>query len=287
MNFSHFLITQFNLRSFPLSNNSEYESWVIWTRKRIELFRQYCLPSVINQSSKSFTWLLYFDAETPEEFNGFIEEVKTNSFINICYCEGFKGFKNAYIEEVKIRLPRVAKWVITTRIDNDDCLHRDAIKIIQENFTERHKFLISLASGYILNIADRTMSHYFYPMSPFISIIENTGVEISGVFEKGHTEWNSLRLFVLREIWLDYFKKGARLSRFILKKPLWIQIFHGGNVSNSFYRGLPVLKNKDLSEFSIPFPNEILPFKYILKYPDYVTWKRYFKSFITKIILKK
>ena len=202
MEYSHFIITQFNLRNFPLAENNEYESWLQWTRNRIVLFRKFCLPSVLNQSIKSFTWLIYFDSDTPAEFNEFLTELRSFSFINICYCSGIDDFNLRYINEVKKRISPSEKWIITTRIDNDDCLHKDMVKTIQENFIRSHKFLISLASGYILDITDTTLSHYFYPQSPFISLIEDPGKDVNGVFEKGHTRWGSLRLFVFNEIWL-------------------------------------------------------------------------------------
>lgn len=287
MDYSHFIITLFNLRNFPLSNNNDYESWLKWTRNRIELFKEYCLPSLINQSSKTFNWLLFFDTDTPEEFNEFFKELSSFSFIHICYCKGIEDFIVNYTQEVKKRIGRSIKWIITTRIDNDDCLHRDAIKTIQKNFVDRHKFLISLASGYVLNITDRTLSHYYYPMSPFISLIEAYDNEIKGVFEKEHSKWDSLHLSVFKEIWLEYFNKKARKSRFILNKPLWIQIIHGDNVSNSFYRGLPVLIKKDLNDFSINYSTNRLSIKTIRKYANYVGWKRYLKSLIIKVILNK
>jgi len=287
MEFSHFIITQFNLRNFPLSNNKEYERWLIWTRNRISLFEEYCLPSVLNQSNMRFTWLLYFDSDTPGEFNEFIKKLTSHRFINICYCKGAGDFNTNYFREVMERTGEETEWIITTRIDNDDCLHKDAVRCIQENFTPMHKFLISLASGYILNTTDRTLSHYFYPMSPFISLIESRGAGASGVFERIHTRWDTLRLFVIREIWLDWFNKKARKSRFILKKPMWVQTVHGENVSNSFYRGFPVLKKRDLSDYSIRFPTNPLPVKIIGRYCSYVTWKRYLKSLIVKIVLNK
>lgn len=287
MNFLHFVITQFNLRNFPLSENNALEGWKEWTRKRIALFREFCLPSLLNQSNRNFTWLIYFDSETPGEFSGFIESLKATGLINICYCNGIEDFNSSYINEVRSRLSPGIKWVITTRTDNDDCLHRDAVKIIQENFMEIHKFLISLASGYTMNLNDKTMSHYFYPMSPFISLIEDSDKEIKGVFEKGHTKWDHLRLFVLREIRLEYFRRKERRSRFILKTPLWIQTVHGDNVSNSFYRGFPVLRIKDLSAFSLVFNNEKQSLWVVSKYYNYVMWKRYFKSLIIKLIIRK
>jgi hypothetical protein len=287
MDYSHYIITQFNLRDFPKSINNDFENWVKWTRDRIMLFKDYCLPSVINQSCKAFSWLLYFDSETPEEFKEFLNSLSSYSFISVCYCKGVEDFNKNYIEEVKKRTRASVKWVITSRIDNDDCLHSDAIKTIQKNFVEKDKYLISLASGYLLNLSDRTLSHYYYPMSPFISLIELNNNEIKGVFEKGHTKWDSLRLFVFKEIWLDCFNKKARKSRFILKRPLWIQTVHGKNVSNSFYRGLPVLKKKDLRNFSIPFTTNGLSIRTIMKYKNYVMWKRYLKSLIIKVLLNK
>jgi hypothetical protein len=287
MDYSHFIITQFNLRNFPLSNNHEYETWLEWTRKRIELFKAYCLPSIVNQSCKTFKWLIYFDADTPEEFNAFLDHLNSYSFIIICYSKGIEDFNITYTEEIKKRIGRSVKWVITTRIDNDDCLHRDAVEIIQKNLTEKHGFLMSLASGYLLNIKDRTLSHYYYPMSPFITLIEAYTDDIKGIFGKGHTKYDSLRLYVFKELWLEYFNKKARRSRFILNKPLWIQTVHGENVSNSFYRGLPVVRKMDLRDFSINYSNNRLSIKIIGKYINYVMWKRYLKCLIIKVIIKK
>ena len=287
MNFSHFIITQFNLRNFPLSHNNEYTRWVEWTRSRIDIFRTFCLPSVLNQSCNSFAWLLFFDEATPEEFSDFLDEMRSHDCISICYSNGLEGFDSTYPGEILKRTERGKDWVITTRLDNDDCLHKNAVEIIQENFVEKHKYLISLASGYILNTEDLTLSHYFYPMSPFISLVESVSTEISGVFERGHTKWDALRLFITKELWYEYFERAKRKSRFILKKPYWIQLVHGKNVSNSFYRGLPVTRPKDLADFSLTLRTRPQPVLSIRKYVHYVTWKRYFKSLIIRALINK
>lgn len=287
MDYLHFLVTQFNLRFFPLADNTDYEKWLQWTLTRTELFRKYCLPSILNQSCRNFIWLLYFDADTPAELNDFIKYLSSLPSVEICYCRGISDFDSSYIQEIRKRTGKETKWIITTRIDNDDCLHKDAVKIIQENLVEKHRYLISLASGYVLNINDLTLSHYFYPMSPFISLIESCEKELEGVFVKVHTKWDNLRLFIFKELWLEWFNRKSRMSRFILKKPLWIQTVHGENISNSFYRGFPVLKEKDLSDFSIDYSTNKLPFKIIRNYLSYVTWKRYFKCLVIKTLLHK
>ncbi|MCF8223789.1 MAG: putative rhamnosyl transferase [Bacteroidales bacterium] len=287
MNFAHFIITQFNLREFPLSGNSKYESWVKWTRNRIEIFKNFTLPSILNQSSENFRWLIFFDTNTPPEFKDFIAGLKKIEIINVCYSNGSKDFYENYVEDIHKSIQKSIRWIITTRLDNDDCLHRDAVKTIQEHFVQKNNYLISLASGYALNLENKTLSHYFYPMSPFISLIENNDHEIKGIFSREHTKWDDLRLFISREMWLTWFEGKNRKSKFILRKPMWIQTVHGDNISNSFFRGIPVSRTKDLSMFALAFNNKKQSLKNITKYYDYVTWKRYFKCLIVKTFVNR
>lgn len=60
--FHHFLITRFNLRnpSWELTKNNETLLDDSWMSERIELFKNYCFPSVVNQTNKNFKWLLFF-----------------------------------------------------------------------------------------------------------------------------------------------------------------------------------------------------------------------------------
>lgn len=282
MKFAHFIITQFNLRSFDVSDHRAREDWEKWTERRISIFNEFCLPSVAGQAERSFIWMLFFDSETPQQFDGFISALSRYSFIRVCRVDGFEGFFREYMNEVKKLVPVGSDWLMTTRIDNDDCLHRYALKTIHQNFRERHNWLISLASGYILNKAGNTLSHYYYPMSPFITLVENMKVSADGIFQKGHTQWKQLRLFIAREL----FSPGKREAKFILE-PLWIQVCHGENVSNSFHRGLPVVKPKDLAEFSLSRTTRAMPLSSLPKYAHYVTWKRYLKASIVKMFSKQ
>ncbi len=284
--FSHFLITQFNLRNVHRSSPSEDDLWLTWTRNRISLFKEYCLPSVLNQTTKDFLWLIFFDVDTPSEFRPFILELEDHELIKICYCKGNGDFFACYLDDVKTKVRPGIRWIVTTRLDNDDILHKNALEIIQQNFIERDKFMISLSSGYVMDIKRKILSHYFYPMSPFISLIEDAQKNPVGIFAKPHTQWPSLRLFIYKEIYLDFFNQAERQSRFILKHPLWIQVFHGNNVSNSFYRGLPVLKSMDLSDFGLQIRTAKMNFTELTKFWNYVVWKRYFKCWIIKILNK-
>lgn len=68
--YEHFVITKFNLRKYCICIE-DINDWIEWTRDRIFLFKTYCLPSFLNQTNKNFTWLIYFDKNTPIEFNYF------------------------------------------------------------------------------------------------------------------------------------------------------------------------------------------------------------------------
>ena len=283
--YQHFVLTQFNLRNFPKSKNSEYKKWLEWTRERVQLFEKYCLPSVLNQTESNFTWILYFDEETPEEFSDFIDRMNSYTNIAIHFCNGADGFQNGYMEAVKSRLAKGVEWVVTSRMDNDDCVHKDMVKNIQRNIQFKHGFLVSLASGYALKESTKKMAHYYYPMSPFLTIVEQND-SANGIFEKGHTVWPELRLWIYKELWTEWFASKSRMVRFVLNKPMWVQVIHQTNVSNSFHRGLPVLNEKKLVNFGLDVISKASHVREISKYANYVIWKRYLKCTIIKFLLK-
>ena len=286
-NFSHFIISRFNLRNFNETYNSEYEEWINWTRERIELFKNYCLPSVLNQSTQNFKWLVFFDQDTPEEFHGFMQKLEQHANIEVCLSKGAAEFYKHYMKEVKARLPDDQEWVITSRMDNDDCVHEDMVKVIQENARLRHGYMLSLASGYTLDLDSLLMSHYFYPKSPFLALVESSRKELVGVYVKRHSKWPQLKFQLFKEIITEWFASDKRMTRFLLKQPLWVQMVHGNNVANSFYRGVPVLSKKPMNAFGLDFwtkPNLLVQ---LPKYFNYVLWKQYFKCFVARLVIRK
>ena len=283
--FEHFLITQFNLLQFPNSTNTDRESWVDWTQKRFAIFQHFCLPSLVHQTNKNFKWLIYFDAATPSEFDEQISELKQYQFINICYVDGYNDFLLKYICDIRRIVSPDTEWMITSRLDNDDLLHCHAIDRIQGEFIPKDQFMISLISGYVYDMESQKMSKYYYPMSPFISIIERNGPSVLGIYHRFHSTWKCLRLYIFKEIYRHFFvNRMQRTVCFIIDKPLWIQLYHGENVSNSFYRGFPVLSAKNLKDFGINQISRSSSIKDIFKYYNYVWWKRYIKATIVRIV---
>lgn len=280
MNFAHFLITQFNLLQFPLGKElKKGEEWLSWTRERVKIFREYCLPSLDNQTCKDFTWLIYFDIKTPDEFQYLIDELKKRDYIKICFSEGNDGFMADHISDIK-NLSKDSEWIISSRIDNDDIFHKDAIKVIQEAFHPIDEYMISLTSGYTLNLQTLQMGHYYYPECPFISIIEKCEKEeLKSIFYKSHSHWDQLKLRIFDEI-----VKKDKKTTFIIDQPYWIQLVHGKNVSNSEKRGLPVVRQKDLSAFNLELKNQKQSIWSIPSFYSYPRWKRYLRVIFVRFL---
>ena len=62
-NLDHVLLTRFNLPS--KGHESLVRAQENWLKNRVMLFERYCLPSVLAQTCRSFSWIIYFDPESP------------------------------------------------------------------------------------------------------------------------------------------------------------------------------------------------------------------------------
>ena len=60
----HVLLTRFNLPSAGAESIVRAKDG--WLRARIELFRRFCLPSVLRQTRQDFKWIIYLDPQSPD-----------------------------------------------------------------------------------------------------------------------------------------------------------------------------------------------------------------------------
>lgn len=278
MEFEHFIITPFNLRNYP-KVVYEHERWLVWTKKRVEMFKQYCFRSMIQQSIRNFTWLLYLDSETPDAVRNELPDVTLYPHIHYVYVDGFQQFIDQYMRDVRRMCSKDTRWVMTSRFDNDDCMHQEAVEFFQRYFQPKDEFMVSLVSGFVYNLKTRCLSHYYYPNSPFISLIENLNKpELKGIFHLlNHCAWPALKFGLL---------KKSKEAAFVLSPVLWMQIYHEGNVSNSFYRGVPVMKSLDLSSFGIQEKSHPASWSSLFHYRMYHFWKVYVKVVLCRIFKK-
>lgn len=215
--FEHFLITRFNLRNprWTSSRSQHPALGEAWLQDRFKLFEQYCLPGVAAQSEAGFTWLVYFDTETPEQWLPRIESYRQNyQQFQPVFVDGMPAF----LRDVQARIAAATTpYLITSRLDNDDCISSDFIAKVQAQFATTDFLALDFIDGYMLEIAPvlrlgRTVNAY----NPFVSLIERNREPLS-VWHKNHAQW----------------KCESRLRR-IRGQRIWLTVIHRENKTNEF-----------------------------------------------------
>lgn len=238
--FNHFLITRFNLnfgaKEWTQDKNQISTLTDEWMIARLAIFRKYCLPSVSNQTNKNFRWLIFFDEATKQVHREIIKEMLANfSFIHTIFIPG-ASFKIKHLQQIKLLLQQNSKYLITTRIDNDDVIHERFIEKIQTNFNCQDYMAVNFVKLYTLDIVENQALKVNYAFSGhFISLIEKVDEinKIVGCYSKGDRYWN---------------KKGEIIQ--IVDDIYCMELIHNTNVIN-IVRGFPVLVRRNLKAFHL------------------------------------
>ena len=215
--FKHYIITRFNLRAkeWQFTKNSTKVLDENWLKNRFELFEKYCLPSLLSQTNKNFEWVIYFDTETPAFYKDKIE----------VYRQKLPNLIPVFVENMELFLPSIQahiknnnqEYVITTRLDNDDCVSKYFVDEIQKNFNKQTYEALDFVDGYSLQISpDFKLGKKRHLYNPFISLVEKKQNPTS-VWSRSHTSW----------------KRETRIKR-ILNNRIWMVIIHQENKVNKF-----------------------------------------------------
>jgi hypothetical protein len=217
--FKHFLITRFNLRNpeWDVTKNNEKLLTDEWMEERIWFFENFCFPSVVAQTNQEFEWLLYFDITTSEKIKNRISNLIINySNIKVFFIDGMPAFA-AEVKKYVINNTSQFPYLITSRIDNDDAIHRAFISEIQNQFKQQDFLVLDVIKGYSLQIKPTVMlgkkEHIF---NPFLSLIE-INKDPKTIWHFDHNHW----------------KKETRVKQ-ITHKRLWIAVIHEKNKINNF-----------------------------------------------------
>lgn len=238
----HFLITRFNIPFEKFSQDKAGKEILDaeWLSHRFNLFEKICFPSVQNQSEKGFIWMIYFDINTPNVYKDRIEKLKSNfRNINPYYVQDMDDFYTSLNQDISFFLSDNDSYLITSRMDNDDLIHRDFIKTIQSLAQEKNKYLIDLSRGYQMNL-DGKVDKVIKQFNPFISLKESVD-SFETVMAHQHGRW-----------------RGKVSRKRYKKKLLWVQIIHDKNLHNHFKKRFFFQKKIDLVDFGVPSLKEIL-----------------------------
>lgn len=222
--FKHFILTRFNLKTDHIPGRDKNNQPVLtteWLEYRFFLFEKYCLPSMMNQSCKNFIWFVLFSNNTPDKF---LQKIKSyeSKFPNLkpLFLEpgGLETIKKKFNEVMPDYLCNDDRYIITTRIDNDDAFHQDMVLEVQRLFEKQEDVFISFIYGLQYDIHRKVLVRMHYENNHFISRIEKLSSEIDTVIAHDHTA-----IQMVSDV--NYIRNR--------NKPMWLEIIHDGNIINS------------------------------------------------------
>lgn len=210
--FKHYLITRYSVAS-TFARRKKIWLDEEWLETRLHLFKSYCLPSVTNQSCRSFTWLLLMDHETPTAAKlGVLSEVKKSGLaFEMVETNGNEWEKNlqGFVRQ------RNDSHLITTRLDSDDAIHRLFIETVQREFSGGSDIVLAFYYGLTMIIPEGTINEKNNMTNPFISKFEKAD-DVKTVFD-GSSHFH---------LQMKYLTKLASLRQ------AWLQVIHGGNAKS-------------------------------------------------------
>ena len=261
---SVFLITRFNLALYPTDKNQNLTSTEEWLNDRFRLFEAYCFPSVVGQSDSDFIWLSLFDENTPPRFLGKIKEYE-NRMPNFVAVFLSKDETPNYADCVKLIIADLkdeSNFLITTRVDNDDALHRDFIRSTKTLLKKQtlENCIYSFVNGIQYIETDNIAGKLRYIRNHFPIMITNNfhvGQPINHIAEINHS----------------YIDNSGYDFCAIKGKAMWVEVVHHRNVANGVRLFLPVWNKYYMNkEFGLQVKTNILStlVKYLLFSPVFL-----------------
>ena len=228
----HYILTRFNLKLWKTDRNQCSTRSDQWLSKRFELFEKYCLPSILKQSFKDFTWIVLFDEGTPDSYKQRYRKysdvcpqfspIEVPSVVGVHFV---RVFQNAVLQDlVAHNMNKTGCVVTTTYLDNDDALSFDFMEQVAQNthVVEQDTFITmhyGLQYFEELNIAN----HVKYKNNHFITLIEmyHGNSRLKTVYGYG-SHGNVYR-----------HSQCAVIGINIKKQPSWVEVVHTTNAKNN------------------------------------------------------
>jgi len=240
------LITRFNVPSTEWGKVSKE-----WMEERINIFKTFCLPSVVNQTDKDFEWLIYFDPKTKTKYT---KQLKKHNFIHIKRAESQDQFRKRAKKDSK-EICECGDTLITGRLDNDDVISKDYVK---ESKKIKKEGVYRYVKGYQSKLSKEReklndIRKVSFVKGPFILCCEKikNNKTPKTAYHRPHTSWDE---YVVN----------------ISQDRMWIQVIHGNNQGNEFCQGMPMTKYNSRDMFGIDINDEKTLKEYIAKMKKHI-----------------
>ncbi|MDD0977169.1 glycosyltransferase [Pseudomonas fontis] len=122
----------------------------LWLSYRLEIFINTVFPTLQNQKNKNFEWIIFIDEALATIYKSRLVTAMSASGLNV-RTQAVSDYFLVNQEIEKILKNTKEQVVLTSRIDDDDCIREDVVEIIQnEASSAEHTddvLLISLKNG--------------------------------------------------------------------------------------------------------------------------------------------
>jgi len=204
----HVLLTRFNLPTGGVEARIRADE--AWLANRWTLFERYCAPSVSAQTNTAFTWIIYFDPESPEWLKQAIAPyAEAGLFIPIFRTE---VPTDVLVSDVRSVAPYGEGTLLTTNLDNDDGIAIDFVQRVQEAVTFADRRALYIANGII-----KGSDGVYLRRDP-----DNAFCSVAAPWSQPETSWDDWHIMLRRNMPVVD----------IEGPPGWLQVVHGANVSN-------------------------------------------------------
>lgn len=207
---SHFIITHFHT-THPAR---DYLGSDAWLRHRIPIFERYCLPSVLNQTRRDFTWVLLCSSNSPQWLVQYLQDLPlaNKKVVPLDVWATSDAIASLIADMTTDDL------VITTRLDSDDAVANTFIDRTRAIRNKTLPYVVNPLNG--LRLSSSGLLKARDPGSPFATMYERRR-NLQTVYCQPH-----------HDLYLDFDVYQIEGS------VEWMQVIHDRNLAN-VAAGLP------------------------------------------------
>lgn len=223
----HVLLTRFNLPTGGLEGLVRAREG--WLRERMDLFESFCAPSVAAQLGRPVSWIVYLDPESPQWLLDRMAPYADRGLLHPVLRESV-GVPELR-EDVARVVPDPGDKLLTTNLDNDDGIAVDFCARLSSVVSADPRVAIYVPEGLVLT--DDGLFRLRDRHNAFCSVLETWDDPVTS--------------------WSEYHNELHRVMPVIELDgpPGWLQVVHGGNVSNR-KRGRLVSPAAHREAFAVP-----------------------------------
>lgn len=206
----HFVLTRFNV---PFVDRwQEVSRQPGWMTERLDLFERFCLPSMMGQSHRDFQWLIYLDDQTSNaNKERMINLTADAANIELIWTS---AEKMDHLADIRNRLKAETRFVLSTRLDNDDAVHQNFVSdlVAGARNHDNHPVVFNFPVG--LSCRGKRLYSAYDESNAFTSLLSSSD-DLVTIWTTRHRELSRIAPVVQLGI-----------------QPRWLQVIHGRNLSN-------------------------------------------------------